>query len=232
MARTVRAGFRREGNHLFRPMPQLGVAHAVYHESVGDRLQIFPPNEKESCDLDEDEPLSPFQHNLRYDAESVFWLLLWWSLQIKPEDENESKDLIESQYWHDLTGKIDLRHKIFITGFPRSILHHRYQPLEILLKQMAGQLSGDHDLLPSRQHDEYLHEAFQRLILEFMLTNYHEPFMNLKAHDQLRKVDKDPAMSQGVTGTSTNKRKRDPGDGAKAPVSPCDMVGQVLKLQR
>jgi hypothetical protein len=202
-------------------MPQLDAARALYHEYVGDRVQTFPKNEKESCDLGEDEPLSPFQHNLRYDAESVFWLLLWWSLQIKPEDDNEDpEDIIKSPYWHGLTGEIDLRDEIFITRFPRSILHRRYQPLEGLFKLMAGQLTGDHGLLPSRQHDEYLHEAFQRLILEFMLKNYHEPFINLKVHDQLRKVDNDPIMSQGVTGTSSNKRKRGPGGGDKARVSP------------
>jgi hypothetical protein len=65
-------------------------------------------------------------------------------------------------------------------------------PLEGLLRQMAEQLMGNHGLNPSRQEPEYLHEAFQRLILEFLFANYDKKFMELGIHDEFQQEETRP----------------------------------------
>ena len=173
--------------------------------------ETFP---KMAMKFDVEEPiqLSPFRHKLQYDAESVFWLFLWWSLQIQPEDKKQDVP-IPSHCWSPLVYQVDRRHENFVYGLPQNFLHPEYRPLETLLKQMTFQLQGDHDLCndPSRQCDEYLHEVFQRLILEFLFQNINEQFMTTKTHDQFRKVDDDKGMSQGSAPmTPGRKRKREP----------------------
>ena len=230
MACAVRAGEVRAGRREFNPMPQLGAARDVYEDQYPDRLQSFPPNEETSCKKTESSRLEPYQHQLRYDAESVFWLFLWWSLQIRPA-ESESEELVSEEHWGNFISKMDMRDRVFISrGIPKNLLHTEYQPLEELLKQMADQLTGDHSLEPSRAHPEYLHEAFQRLILEFLVANYSQRFMKLRTHNEFRKVKGDTATSQWSSYTSTGKRKRDERDDGAQVSSIRDMVDQVLRL--
>jgi hypothetical protein len=73
--------------------------------------------------------------------------------------------------------------------------------LETLLKDMAWQLSGDHEKGEaqlkeqdakyeedqSRKLPDYLHEAFQRLIIKFLFANYHEEFMTMTKGPDFRK---------------------------------------------
>jgi hypothetical protein len=158
MAIVVRAGQIREGTHEFKPMPQLKATGDVYEHQYPKRLQDFPLDEKFSHEQLEPSPLSPFQHQLRYDAESVFWLFVWWSSQIRPA-ESKSEDLLPTVYCTLLTAGMDCRERFIHPSFPAGILHADYQPLEVLLKQMATHLKGDHSLDPSRQHPEYLHNA-------------------------------------------------------------------------
>ena len=210
-------------------MPQLEAARGVYEHQYPERLPSFPPNVKTYHETDRTSLLPSFQHKLRYDAESVFWLFVWWSLQIRPAGST-SEDFLPTKCWNDLTSESDGRDAFIYRNFPKGVLHPDYQPLEALLKQMASHLKGDHGLIQSRWHPEYLHEVFQRLILEFLFANYDEEFMDLETHDEFRKVKVAIGVSQSSY-TSTGKRKREEEGGAGAEVSYiCDMVHQVLKL--
>jgi hypothetical protein len=229
MARVVRAGAVWYGTHGFNPMPQLDVARDIYELQYPDRLQRFPLDKLISRREPTTSLLSPFQHQLRYDAESVFWLFVWWSLQIRPAD-SKSEDFIHTQYWSNLTGEIDCRHYFIHPGFPEGALHPEYEPLEGLLRQMAEQLTGDHGLESSRADPEYLHEAFQRLILEFLFANDDKKFMGLETHNEFRKVKGDTDVSQSSSYTSTGKRKREEGDAGAEVSNIREMAYQVLKL--
>ena len=66
-------------------------AHEVYHEVLRDRLERFPqPPEyhqgflrplPEGINRNYVKQLS-WSHALRHDAESAFWLLVWWAVHI------------------------------------------------------------------------------------------------------------------------------------------------------
>ena len=53
---------------------------------------------------------------------------------------------------------------------------------------------------PRRNDPEYLNEAFQRSILQFILDNRHEDFMNRTVGTTLRKVEELP-QSQALSST-------------------------------
>ena len=57
---------------------------------------------------------------------------------------------------------------------------------------MAAQLDGypEKGEDPSRKKDEYVHEAFQRLILEFLCMCWDESFMTAEKSDKFRQPEK------------------------------------------
>jgi hypothetical protein len=213
MARAVRSIKILKGHHIFPPMPQLDDAQKTYERHLSARLKEFPLNEEERRKLIEHQFIESFQHHLRYDAESVFWLLLWWAIQAQPKSTKFKPEDIDNLYWNNLTNfsdKSDGR-KHFIGPFPDSVCHSAYQPLDKLLGSMAEHLEGDHSLLSSRSHDEYLHEVFQRLILEFLASHGRakSEFLTLEKSPQLRKVPQPDTMVQPVlTHQTTNNTSK------------------------
>ncbi|PVF91556.1 hypothetical protein CPB86DRAFT_878448 [Serendipita vermifera] len=205
MARVVRSGRILSGSHHFPAMPQLEAGLENYSKHLPNRLTTFAPNRAEEQYLEEDQVLEHFQHQLRYDGESAFWLLLWWAVQAKPLTPEDDNNVIRKRLWDDLTCGDDVQDSRFplVDRFPRFVCHPAYQPLELLLKKMADQLKGDYELLDSvrlgnRNYDEYLHEALQRLIFEFLSQHGREnsPFLTLPKSPDLRKVENGTSMAQ------------------------------------
>jgi hypothetical protein len=50
---------------------------------------------------------SQCRHELDHDAESVFWLLVYWIVQVQPK--GKSKECIDSAVWGELRGNPDAR---------------------------------------------------------------------------------------------------------------------------
>ncbi|PVF91555.1 hypothetical protein CPB86DRAFT_316357 [Serendipita vermifera] len=213
MARVVRSGKVLKGAHHFPSMPQLQAGLEGYRKHLSGRLEAFPPNGEVDIRLKEEKPLKNFRHELRYDAESVFWLLLWWAIQAKPVTSDGDGDYIKISHWNamtDVDDKVDLR-RHYIDPFPGEVLHPVYQPLEPLLEAMALQLAGDHGLLESRSDPEYLHESFQRLIFDFLSEHGRKKseFLICRKSRRLREVEKSETMNQpkitGSKGGQTSK---------------------------
>jgi len=63
---------------------------------------------------------------------------------------------------------------------------------------MAAQLDGypEKGENPSRKKGEYIHEAFQRLILEFLCKHYDESFMTAEKSDKFRQPKRSPGMER------------------------------------
>ncbi|PVF98012.1 hypothetical protein CPB86DRAFT_733697 [Serendipita vermifera] len=200
MARTVRTPEIEEGLHLFNPMPQLSAGAARYEQYNEERLQTFKPTERIWKYLDDSKPLEPFRHKLRYDAESVFWLLLWWCMLAKPSVDQNTDDFLPEYWWRQFTDGFDSDPPYdprvwFISGDRdiEKVLHAEYKPLGLLLRKMAGQLKGNPEVLDDpdvRKHDEYLHESFQRLIFDFLSEHFkaNSKFLTLKKSSRRRRV--------------------------------------------
>ena len=160
-----------------------------------------------------------WRHELDHDAESVFWLLLYWVVGAQPADRE--KEEINSGIWANLTGEsVKL-----CTGLLRSLseeesleelAHSTFRPLLPLLSNLAAFLVVDRHWLDTtevRNNKQYIPEAFQRLILQFILDNRSEDFMTRPVDRQFRQVR---MISQNLslpgTGSSRwnaeNSRKR------------------------
>jgi hypothetical protein len=90
IARAVVSGMQKRGHYRLKPMPKLNQENGVYDAykaAVPDRLEAFPPNEEEYYENESDIPHEPFIHKLQYDAESVYWLLLWWAIHACPAED-------------------------------------------------------------------------------------------------------------------------------------------------
>ena len=87
VARGVVSAGLKPGFYQLMPMPQFDQAneadeaYEAYKAAVPDRLDAFPETKPRTYTVAKDIPHEPFKHELQYDAESVFWLLLWWAIQ-------------------------------------------------------------------------------------------------------------------------------------------------------
>jgi hypothetical protein len=181
-----------------------------YEACVGDRVSEFPPNRESFYKIVEDREI-PYSHRLSYDAESIFWLLLSWAIQVKPI-KGGPDNRIPQYVWGELTGGegTDDPRSAFLARFPPALCHPTYQGLEQLLRSLCKQLSGYQELgarpldeqdEPDKTKEEYLHEAFQRTIFDFIMKTINEPFM------------KEPI-------SPTRRRKEDGGDKSQSRRTP------------
>jgi hypothetical protein len=219
------------------PMPQLkGDALELYEKHVGKRLSEFPENKMLTYEIKKGKDIrNDYKHRLSYDAESILWLLLYWAIQIQPSPSKEKDripgtvDKISADIWVLLTGgdgKKDSRRKLVPLGTD-PLCHPYYKLLDALLRSLFQQLSTyqEYVSLPSegykvasedpdatvdtRKEEEYLHEAFQRTILDFIVENIKQPFMNATISPIRRKPEKDAGVSQSRTTAASVKRSLD-----------------------
>ena len=189
-------------------------AHAVYKEILPHRLEQFPqPSEHQdifSClhprKYNYDKHQSEWCHDLRHDAESAFWLLVWWAVHIQPKSKDRKRSTIPQSVWGHLTeidvdNRVDKRHlflAILLLGDPW--LDPAYAGMNDLFRQMAFQIRKDlYWVNKGAERDgfkcpvemekpDFLHEALQRLIFNFLIEHEHDAFMKLEIDTAHRKT--------------------------------------------
>ena len=90
-------------------VPRIPDSPDRYAEVHPDRVKKFPNSEKRRLFDpeqvgDESQKSQPkrWRHELEHDAESVFWLLLYWAMVVQPE--KHPKEKIDAEYWVQLNG--------------------------------------------------------------------------------------------------------------------------------
>jgi hypothetical protein len=142
--------------------------------------------------IDDNEFPGGWRHELEHDAESVLWLLLYLAMVAQPKNCPEEKINVAS--WDDLNGDHESRQGLIISltsSMRRNLTHSFYNPLRPLIKDLAAILLVDSHWLPSsdpRKDRFYIPEAFQRLILKFIIKNRGEEFMHHRVDNTFRKV--------------------------------------------
>jgi hypothetical protein len=133
-------------------------------------------------------------HELDHDVESVFWLLLYWAMVAQPaQPEGRSRGYIHSSSWGSLIGDFKARERL-VVGLssgepPDNLTHPAYNPLWPLISNLAAILVVDRHWLPessARKRPDYICEAFQRSILQFIVLHRYEDFMTYRVSDSLR----------------------------------------------
>jgi len=203
MARMARSNIYPRGSHDLPPMPAVCPELLAQHDhTLKARLEAFPENQEETIKIKRDSAMDPdtFRHQLRYDAESVFWCLLWWCIQAKPAGKLPEEP-IPHNVWSILVGISDMRGS-FIYNFPMGYLHSRHSKLATLLDGMCEHLQGDLSFSKDkerRENPEYIHEVFQRLILNLLIANCDEEFMDTRKEKEPRDVEKTGMERAGST---------------------------------
>ncbi len=169
-----------------------------------ERIKKFPSQPRESFIVSTDRAAPQWRHELDHDSESVFWLLLYWAVGAQPEEEET--EVIGASIWSSLMGPVAARVNM-LQGDLDGATHSVFRPLWPLLNKLAAILNADgHWLKPSdpRKHPGYINEAFQRLILQFILDNRGKEFMVCKVGSELRR----PEIITGLLPSSPTVQRR------------------------
>jgi hypothetical protein len=163
-----------------------------------EKILVYPPEVNQSPD-------DCWRHELDHDVESVFWLLLYWAMVAQPE--GCPGEYIDSTSWSGMLK--DSHHRANLVSNlssgppPQNLIHSVYEPVWPLISNLAALLVVDSYWIPEpnvRKRPDYICEAFQRLILEFIDSKRSEDFMTRRVDDSLRQVEGVP-QSQALSTT-------------------------------
>ncbi|KAI0772848.1 hypothetical protein BD413DRAFT_670576 [Trametes elegans] len=210
--------------HMFSKMPSLSEqAFSLYVAAYGeDRYNRYNDGEgtyhggvtSSTHDMEEtDNKVDhsvPFYHRQEYDAESVYWTLFVVLLRVVPQDSDfsETAQHMLCDRWqhfeaHRFSGwHLDSRNMLinyaigprrerhFFPMFPPSM-----EGVARLLIDMTKQIVPSYSLMNTPPpHDDHLHEALQRLILNYLVENHDNPIpltpgsVRAVAHDAINPV--------------------------------------------
>jgi hypothetical protein len=133
-------------------------------------------------------------------------VLLYWLVGAQPE--NEVEEPIAASFWTGLTGSAASRIDL-LQGRLSGATHSFYQPIRPLLIKLARILNVDRHWVESsdpRNDPGYINEAFQRLILQFIVDHRNEKFMQHRVESQRRRPELIPGLLGPSSDTSSRKR--------------------------
>ena len=194
-------------------VPEVPKIPECYANAHPDRREEFPKESRELIDpfklKDQSDQSDRWRHELDHDVESVFWLLLYWAMVAQPE--KSPGGYIDLSSWSSMLGDFKARERLVSVlksgDPPDNLTHSVYEPLWPLISSLAAVLVVDRHWLPEssvRKHPGYICEAFQRLILQFIVSKNREDFMTCRVGDSLRQV-KQVALSQALSITPSQQ---------------------------
>lgn len=144
--------------------------------------------------------VTAYKHDLDHDTESLFWLMLYWAMTALPK--GAGFEPISAASWADLNGTFTARGDLVLrVANNQPVCHSRLGPIAKLMGKLASVLSSVDrhwiDTRDPRSSHEFVTEAFQRLILSFLLNPENKDFMELEIV---------PAARQPVKGSSVPKQ--------------------------
>ena len=191
-------------------VPTVPISPEPYASNHLGRMKKFPPEERLIIEAPMHSDSRPWRHELNHDAESVFWLLFLWVVGAQPTDC--PSETISPSTWVGLTDTVWSRDSLLkaLTAGERysGTTHSLYQPVQPLLIALAAVLVVDTFWLKesdTRNDPEYVCEAFQRLILQFLLNNDNEGFLRHEVGPHRRQVG---SLTQILSLTETTGQRR------------------------
>ena len=162
-------------------VPKTPNSPGPYAKAHLDRVRKFPIAKRTFIDPEvvDDKSHDGWRHELKHNAESVFWLILYWAMVMQPKKcpwEN-----INAASRSNLNGNYKKREALIreIRHLPESdskgLTHSFYNPLLPLIKDLTTIILIDSHWFPEsdpRKDPCYITEAFQHLILQFIINNH------------------------------------------------------------
>jgi hypothetical protein len=206
MARAVQLGEAVPPYDNLLNIPEVPMVTGRYETCHPDRIMRFPYRPREVSIISTDDIDSQWRHELDHDTESVFWVLLCWLIGAQPE--NEVKEPISMDFWSELTGSAAAR-IVLVSRNLDGATHSVYRPLWPLLNKLSRILNADRQWVESsdpRNDPGYFNEAFQRLILQFILEHRGEKFMQHRVESQPRRPELISGLLESLSSDPRRKR--------------------------
>ncbi|KAJ2916736.1 hypothetical protein MD484_g3703, partial [Candolleomyces efflorescens] len=206
-----------------RPMPlantgtvlaNMPKAHPSYQTQFPERCEQFHMCEEDQLVVKRDSRTSrDFRHTLHHDAESIFWLIFYWTLMACPaakaKDESEkAAELIPSHVWTPLQSVQGRNGLVKGAMIQQCDIHPSYQSLFLLAEEMLSFLIVDPHWLSAddpRSHPRYIHECFQRAIFTFVSDHLKDEFMYCQTSDIGRRI-REESTTPSLSVTSSEAR--------------------------
>ncbi|KAI9070268.1 hypothetical protein FKP32DRAFT_1586278 [Trametes sanguinea] len=181
----------------------------------------------------------PFYHRWEYDAESVFWTMYSALLRVVPQATPKETEV--TQQLLNTTWKMLYEHKILdqplqqdsregllaarLSEMTRTFLPEMKDVAKLLYDISMHVFPIFAVMTPPPPHDDHVHEAMQRLILQYLVDHLDKPIPLIPG--RLRPVPggDNPVVNRGgygnskyadSKGTRGSKRQRDPADGSQS----------------
>ncbi|KAJ2922441.1 hypothetical protein H1R20_g14655, partial [Candolleomyces eurysporus] len=207
-------------------IPECPERYAHQHPDRSQKFAVVPDKKLTVSPSSAKDRTHPWRHQLHHDAESIFWVVVYWAILAKPAksdmamtpaqqnktttqlpappgpawtpvfppSERSDEEFIPPSIWSALTENWESRDELLST-FRRRALHPSYQSLHPLIRELASYLTtdpywfGKYNPDDPRTDPEYIHECFQRLILQFVDNNFNKSFMILPIDEKGRMVE-------------------------------------------
>ena len=129
-------------------MPESPVPYTSNHP---DRIERFPVHAQIAKEPSKDTMNRKWRHGLDHDAESVFWLLVYWAVSAQPEGFQE--EFIDRGIWSSLIGSTSSRNRLVVSswGGSEDATHSVYKPPWLLLESVASIPSIDRHWVESSE---------------------------------------------------------------------------------
>ena len=165
-------------------VPKTPNSPGPYAKAHPDCVRKFPITKRTFIDPEvvDDKSCDGWRHELKHDAESIFWLILYWAMVVQPKKcpwEN-----INTASWSNLNGNYKKRETLIMNlsySDSEGLTHLFYNPLLPLIKDLATIILIDSHWFPESDPQKdpcYITEVFQHLILQFIINNHGQEFMN------------------------------------------------------
>lgn len=211
----------------FRFYSSIPPSPPLYEERHPDRIKAFshPALLKEffSDLLVPEAVVTAFRHELDHDSESVFWVMAYWCMTAQPKDAE--LDPINIVAWLYLNGDVWDRQSLFrllSNSIESRACHSKLGLLDKLLAKFACVfLTVDRhwiDTDDQRSSNEFFAEAFQRLILAFLLDPKNKEVMEMEIVPETRQ----PAKPRWGPWSDSESESSTESDSRKRPLSPFD----------
>ncbi|KAF9453903.1 hypothetical protein P691DRAFT_790331 [Macrolepiota fuliginosa MF-IS2] len=153
-------------------------------------------------------PFLPWRHELRHDGESSTWSLFWWAIQACP-DNGDEENPIPLEFWLSLVPDTTRSGNGRLEISREEVLHPGYAILSELFEHMASTIFFDHHwaLDENMREPEYVHEALQRLILNFIIKHNDDAFMDTKKQPKNRTIETEPSQRQFLSPSTIDSRR-------------------------
>ncbi|KAJ8514842.1 hypothetical protein ONZ45_g7680 [Pleurotus djamor] len=178
----------------------LPIATGIYANKNKDRIERFALSASDTLP----QPQStnkPWRHDLEHDTESVFWVLFYWLMTAQPS--KASKEFINNYVWTAFTTSW-LSRDALLLHIPPNAFHSSYAPAVTLVEDMAEVIRHDRYWLPEQDpqnRPEVALDAFQRLILDFIIKKGTENCMSMMVDARNPRVPGFGPRSVSLTGT-------------------------------